>query len=440
MRLEPKNFILGAGTVLLGSGLIAGSVLLLGQDGQQIAPKESLPQSVESSYDESAEASEPLRLRLAAAPYAERQAAHTFTAVDITLPKADKTASQKAELSSYTMLLQNDVPVEKQPEPVVGAAKSKKKTKKAKTEEAAAEAAEPEEASSFDAVYKSDKTKIYNEKPEKIELKETRSVADEYYSIYDIISGSYRTVSGHELLCQMVYNEIGSDWDDDAIKAQTVAAYSHLRFCDEHGITTQIGMKPGYPEKLERLVSSVEGQAMFYNGSIINAVYSASTAGYSVESERIWDMEYPYLRCVVSEYDKEDPYYGLETVLNKYDVKAALENVCGISMSDNAENWFHMEDIYSGRYVGYITIDGQTRITCRTLQDTFDLQSQAVRVEISGDNVIFRTFGWGHGVGMSQWGCCGYAKHGWSYDMILRHYYIGTELKLSEPNGNAREE
>lgn len=427
MWLEPKKILVSAGSVLLGAGVIAGGVFLIGSDVQQIEQVETLPKSslnaanagINDNDDDNTELSEPIKLRLASAS-AERMAVNTFSAVDITLPAADKKAANKADLSSYTMLIQRDVPEEKQPKPVVGAVKTESEKKE-------------KEELAFDAVYKSDKTQVYNEKPEKIELKETRSIADEYYSIYDIISGSYRTVNGHELLCQMVYNEIGSDWADDAIKAQAIAAYSHLRFCDRNGIVTQIGMKPGYPDKLEKLISSVEGQAVYYNGSIINAVYSASTAGFSVESERIWDMEYPYLRCVVSEYDSEDPYYGLETVLNKYDVKAALENACGIIMSDNADNWFHMEDIYSGRYVGYITIDGQTRITCRTLQDTFDLQSQAVRVEIDGDNVIFRTFGWGHGVGMSQWGACGYANHGWSYDMILRHYYVGTELRLSEP-------
>ena len=51
--------------------------------------------------------------------------------------------------------------------------------------------------------------------------------------------------------------------------------------------------------------------------------------------------------------------------------------------------------------------------------------------------MIFRTFGWGHGVGMSQWGAKGYADHGWSYDRILRHYYLDTELKLSESNAPA---
>ncbi|MCR5122481.1 MAG: SpoIID/LytB domain-containing protein [Ruminococcus sp.] len=430
MSFSPNKKAVAAGAVLLGTGLIAVGSFMAGPAEQNIVHRDIAPRCAENSYhgeycpDCSEQEVSGMKLRLAA-PSAEMQAVRNFTAVDIKLPAAENNdvRSKKADISSYTMLLQNDAPVEVPAEPAAAAV--------TEAEASAGNAAPEPVPTAFDAVYPGDNTPIYDEKPERQEIKGTRSVAGESFSIYDIISGSYRTVGGHELLCQMVYNEIGSDWDDEAIKAQTVAAYSYLRFCKGIGFTAQIGMKAGYPERLENLVSSVEGQAVFYNGEIINAVYSASTAGFSVESERIWDMEYPYLRCVVSEYDCEDPYYGLETVLNKYDVKAALENVCGITLSDNAENWFRMEDIYSGRYVGYINVDGQKRITCRTLQDTFDLQSQAVRVEISGDDVIFRTFGWGHGVGMSQWGCCGYAKHGWSYDQILRHYYVGTEVKLS---------
>ncbi len=446
MSFSPNKTAIAAGAVLLGAGLIAVGSFMAGPAEQNIVHRDIAPRCAENSYNGEYSAEEEvsgLTLRLAA-PSAEMQAAHTFTAVDIKLPAAknNEVRTKKADISSYTMLLQNDHIAEEVPaEPADAAAVAETAAEKDSSPEPSSESAPAQppapvsapatEPDAFDAVYASDNTTIYNEKPERQEVNGTRSVAEETFSIYDIISGSNRTVGGHELLCQIVYNEIGSDWDDEAIKAQTVAAYSHLRFCKARGITTQIGMKAGYPERLENLVSSVEGQAVFYDGDIINAVYSASTAGFSVESERMWDMAYPYLRCVVSEYDCEDPYYGLETVLNKYEVKAALENACGIVLSDNAENWFRMEDIYSGRYVGYINVDGQARITCRTLQNTFDLQSQAVRVEISGDNVIFRTFGWGHGVGMSQWGCCGYARHGWSYDQILRHYYVGTEVKLS---------
>ena len=50
---------------------------------------------------------------------------------------------------------------------------------------------------------------------------------------------------------------------------------------------------------------------------------------------------------------------------------------------------------------------------------------------------MFNSFGWGHGVGMSQWGACLYAKHGWTYDQILRHYYLNTSLALSDENAKA---
>ncbi len=425
MKKISKKLLSGVVPVLLGTGMIAANGMIVMSHNEAIGEKKEIPvrtaeNSYRGEYTESCETAEVMVMSRAASKAAEVKSARTYTALDIKLPKHDKSTVRKAALEEYTMLIQIDIPKETQ--------KAEKTSKKKSKKEEKSGPPAP------DAVYEYDATKIYDPDPEEVKLTKTRSIANEYYNVFDERSGTYRTVNGHELLCQMINNEIGSGWADEAIKAQTVAAYCHLRFCDEHGIVPTIGMNADYNDKLEKLVSSVEGQALYYDGSIINAVYSASTAGYSVESERIWDIDYPYLRCVVSKYDKDDPYYGLETVLPQSEVKAALESACGIVMSDNAENWFVPEDIYSGRYVGYINIDGQKRITCRTLQDTFDLKSQALRIDVRDGNVIFRTFGWGHGVGMSQWGAKGYADHGWSYDRILRHYYLDTELKLSESN------
>lgn len=432
MKPKSNKLLSGAVPALVGAGIIALNGMIVMSQRDEITARDTVPpRCAENSYNGGYAApcdTSSMILMGSTAHATDVKSAQTVTALDITLPKHEV---RKAEIGEYTMLMQIDLPADTAGKKKSGTSSSKKKkSSSAKKKEKQKETVKEPEV--FDAVYKSDKTTIYDPKPDSSPLKKTRSVAGEYFNVFDERSGSYRTVSGHELLCQIINNEIGSEWGDEAIKAQTVAAYCHLRFCDKRGIVPSIGMNAAYDEHIEELVSSVEGQALYYDGDIINAVYSASTAGFSVESKRMWDMDYPYLKCVVSEYDREDPYYGLETVLTKAEVKSALESVCGIVMSDDAENWFGMEDIYSGRYVGYITIDGQKRITCRTLQDTFDLQSQAVRVEIKDDNVIFRTFGWGHGVGMSQWGSKGYAKHGWTYDQILKHYYVNTELKLSE--------
>lgn len=327
---------------------------------------------------------------------------------DLKLPQVSGAA--KASLDDYKMTLKVDT----------------KKTKE-----------EIEYENRYDAVYEIDSTKIYDPHTEPKNFTDTRSVADEYYTVHDIISGDDYTMNAHELLCQAVYSEIGSSWDEDAIKAQAVAAYSYLRFNDSISRTPEVGLKADYPEKIEKCVSAVEGQAVYYDGEIINAVYSASTAGYSVESERIWDVYYPYLRAVVSKYDDQDPNYGLLNEYTPEQLKGILESALNIKMSDNVDNWFVLDDIYSGRYVGYITIDGQKRITARKLQDTLDLKSQAFTIKIEDGKIKIYTFGWGHGVGMSQWGACNYAANGYTYDQILRHYYLNTDIKLSDSNKKA---
>lgn len=391
------------GSFALGTAIIAANgFLLLTRKEPDITYADPVPTSSSQAESE--------QLVPVPAPQtdAETQSVRTLTAVK--LPSGGD--YKKAAIDDYRMLLKID----------------KKKT-----------AAEKEAERKFDAVYSLDTTQIYDPQPEPLNFTATRSVADEYYTVNDIISGNTVTMNAHELLCQAVYSEIGSEWDEDAIKAQTVAAYSYLRFNDSINRIPTVGLKQNYPQKIENCVSAVEGQAVYYDGSIINAVYSASTAGYSVESERIWDVYYPYLRAVVSEYDSEDPNYGLEYVFTAEEVKSKLEEVCGITMSDDMKNWFVMDDIYSGRYVGYITVDGQSRITARTMQETFGLKSQAFTVSIEDGRVTFHTFGWGHGVGMSQWGACFYAKYGYTYDQILRHYYLNTTLKLSDENKKAVE-
>jgi stage II sporulation protein D len=329
----------------------------------------------------------------------------------VELPKSS--GYTKASLDDYRMLL-----------------KVEKKQKETK-------AAVEETNEVFQSVYALDTTEIFDPQPDPLNFTDTRSIANEYYTVNDIISGTTVTLNAHEMLCRIVYSEIGSEWGEEAIKAQAVAAYSYLRFNDAMGLTPTVGLKSGYPAKIENCISAVEGQAVFYDGSIINAVYSASTAGYSTESSRIWDVYYPYLRAVVSEYDNEDPNYGLEYNFTEAEVRSILENECGITLSDNPSNWFTPEEVYSGRYVSSMLIDGQVSITARTMKSLFGLKSQAFTVSYDNGNFLFLSYGWGHGVGMSQWGACGYANHGYTYDQILRHYYLNTTIDLSSENSKA---
>ena len=278
----------------------------------------------------------------------------------------------------------------------------------------------------------------------------TRSIAGETYTVYDEISGGYVTLNGHELLCRIVFSEISDSWGEEAIKAQAVAAYSYVRYNDEHGYIPQVGLRANYSAKIERCISAVEGQGIYYNGSLIDAVYSASSAGASAPSEKIWGGAYPYLRAVESVYDSKDPNYGVVKTFTKEGLKSIIEKNTGIKLSDNPRNWFEIQSVFSGKYIDLMKLDGKEYISVNgsmqrvtgalmrsTILGTSNLKSTAFDISYDNGVFTFKTYGWGHGVGMSQWGACYYAQAGYSYDQILRHYYVGTTVSVSDVNSKA---
>ena len=248
------------------------------------------------------------------------------------------------------------------------------------------------------------------------------------------------TVNGTEMdareaIARIGEVEMGNTFHKEAIKAQAVAAYSFLRFCATHGIRPDVGLKTNYTSKIENCISSVEGQVVVYQGEIINAVYSASTAGWSTASKNIWGGDYHYLQRVKSVYDSKDPNWGLEKTYTKDQVKAILEKRVGFTLSDNVMEWFTIARAFSGKYISTITITGNAGQTANipgeAMCDLFDLTSIAMDIIFKDGSFTFKTYGWGHGTGMSQWGACLYADAGWTYDQILTHYYIDTTLALS---------
>lgn len=291
----------------------------------------------------------------------------------------------------------------------------------------------------FDVTRPKDNGSYPDEKPSPQRFYSTRSIANEYYTVYDQISGKTVTLNGHDLICQVVYSEVGDHWGEESIKAQAVAAYSYVRFHDDVGMTATVGLKEGYTPKLERCVSAVEGQVVAYNGKTINAVYSASTAGCSTSSKDVWGTDYPYLRAVKSSYDYKDPHWGETKEYTVKQVKDKLEKALDIKLSDNKKNWFKIQSVYSKRYINKISIDGKKVISGVDLCNALDITSNAMDIGYKDGKFIFKCYGWGHGVGFSQWGSRLYAQKGWTYDQILRHYYLGTSVVLSNVNQAAVE-
>ncbi len=255
------------------------------------------------------------------------------------------------------------------------------------------------------------------------------------------------TVSGTalDIISRITQTEIGYTFAPEAIKAQAVASYTYVKFCNKYGSYPSVILSDTVNDSVRTLVASVIGKAVYYNGSLIQAVYSASSAGYTASSENVWGNRYEYLSSVYCELDKDyDPNYGRTASFSSDDIRQRVLDKTGIELNGEPETWFSIESRIDGNYVGklsiggcdnYVDSDGDTiNITGRVFRErimSFDVRSSAFDIDYDADSdtFIITTYGYGHGVGMSQNGANNLATYwGWDYKQILEFYYSGAEV------------
>lgn len=258
--------------------------------------------------------------------------------------------------------------------------------------------------------------------------------------------GTVVTGNTEDILAQIVEAEMGVTYHEEALKAQTVAAYTYIK--NKTGITSQ-PMKTA-STKVKQAVNEVLGQMLLYNGAPINAMYSACTAGKTANVQEIFGgPALPYLVSVDSEVDLA--YTQWREISHTYtaeQVKNAIQKAYGfdVSVCEDKSQWIYVDSYdSSGLYVKWLRIYDPT--------DTADLhrlvrgyaavdkiftpantgyntRSYAYTITYNAEDETFTvtTNGYGHGVGMSQYGANSYAKQGYDYEWILLHYYPGVTL------------
>lgn len=245
-------------------------------------------------------------------------------------------------------------------------------------------------------------------------------------------NGSIQTVNAYDLICQIVNNEISTSFSDEAIKAQAVAAYSYVKYHNVNGLTPSVIVKDNVPQRIKDLVSEVWGVCCYYNGNVAQTVYMASSSGYTTDAKNVWGSSVPYLKSVYCPFDvTSDPNYGYQMKVSEENMRTLTEEKLGIKLSNNPANWFTVTEIVDGNYVAKVNVDGQKIITGRSMRESilnYKLKSTAFEVSYSDGYFIFTTYGYGHGVGMSQNGANILAKQGYSYEQILKHYFTGIEV------------
>ena len=174
--------------------------------------------------------------------------------------------------------------------------------------------------------------------------------------------------------------------------------------------------------KIKTAVLETKGEYLTYNNEVVEALFFSTSTGQTENSEDVFTSKVPYLRSVSSSWDKASPVYEDAVSFNLQDFYTKL----GLEYNKTITTEV-LETTSTGR-IKKIKINGK-EFNGRDVASKLSLRSNYFTINQNGENVNITTKGFGHGVGMSQYGALGMAKEGYTYDKILKHYYKGTEIK-----------
>lgn len=277
--------------------------------------------------------------------------------------------------------------------------------------------------------------------------------ADDAFYFTVLMDGEVRTVTLSEWLPGVVAGEMPVLFESEALKAQAVAARTFIMCrcsngvpahpeadicndsscCIAHITEDELKEKWGdnYNEYWEKIIAAVrdtDGEHLTYGGQAIQAVFHSSSSGFTEDASALWGG-LPYLVSVTSpETEADVPNYITEVEVSVSDFASSLRSA-GIDadLSGTPDLW--IEDLVldeSGRVASALI--GGASVEGAKLRKVFSLRSTAFTLEYVNGAFLFTVTGYGHGVGMSQYGANVMAKDGSSYSEILRHYYPGTDL------------
>lgn len=178
-------------------------------------------------------------------------------------------------------------------------------------------------------------------------------------------------------------------------------------------------------KKISKAVDDTKGQILTYEGKPITPSFFSTSNGYTENSEAYWKSELPYLKSVPSEWDKESPKFHNSTAISVSDFEKKL----GVIVSDG-KNIGTITKRTPGKRVATVSFGGK-KLTGKEIREALDLSSSDFSWERKGTNIIISTKGYGHGVGMSQYGANGMAHEGRKYEEIVKYYYKGVDIQSS---------
>ena len=246
----------------------------------------------------------------------------------------------------------------------------------------------------------------------------------------------------------VIAKEMPPEWPAEAVKAQAVAARTFALknrgrhkahgydLCTNTHCQVYEGISAERPLATQA-VDATYGEVLEYQGRLIDALFHTDSGGMTENSEDVWGTKIPYLRAAsekswgTQSWTKTIP---AGTVLAHFSRKGSIGELKSVSLSKltaPSAKGYAADRTASGRVrsIRLSGTKGSMTISGNELRDAFGLHSTLFDVKLENGSLILSGYGWGHGLGLSQWGARAFAASGESYTQILTHYYTGAELK-----------
>lgn len=258
--------------------------------------------------------------------------------------------------------------------------------------------------------------------------------------------GAVEDMELEEYLCGVVLAEIPVDFELEAQKAQAVVARTYALKRYESGtkhsdgsVCTDPACCQGYLsqeeyldrggsqegiERIKRAVASTSGQVLTYEGDLIDATYFSCSGGTTEDALAVWGSDVPYLQSTDSPGEENATHYTDTVTFTPDEVSVAL----GVTLAGDPEEWFVDVQYTKGGGVAEISVCG-TVYTGVQMRKLLNLRSTDFSISADLEEITIVTHGFGHRVGMSQYGADAMAVRGSTYDEILAHYYQSTVLE-----------
>jgi len=241
----------------------------------------------------------------------------------------------------------------------------------------------------------------------------------------------------------ILYHEASHYWPMEVLKAQAIISRTYALYqmqeskLKDFDVTSDIysqvyGGQTSERYRTNKAVEETDGKALFYKGKIIPAYFHATCGGHTEDAAILWGMDLAPLKGVACPYCRESPHFNWHYDLTLKEIEKKLS--AGGFKAKNISNIGIEGRDKSGRITNLIIISGEGEIKVpakdfRSIIGPNIINSTNFSVNISGRDAVFEGIGWGHGVGLCQWGAYFMAKDGYNVEQILRYYYPGTNVK-----------